>query len=72
MKMAQTEAAFMSQFYVTDERSVQIAKEAVFHLNPVSMSGTIGTGVRMFTGIVQSVKEDKAASPKRWRITIRD
>jgi hypothetical protein len=62
----------MVQFYVTDEESVRKAREAVLHREPISMSGMIGRGVRMFTGIVQSVEEDKIASPKRWRITIRD
>jgi hypothetical protein len=38
----------------------------------VSMTGTVGTGIRSFTGVVQSVEEEKAASPKWWRITIRD
>jgi hypothetical protein len=62
----------MSQFYVTDEQSARIAREGIIHRNPVSMTGSIGTGSRSFTGVIQSVEEDKAASPKRWRITIRD
>jgi hypothetical protein len=60
----------MSQFYVTDGQSARIAKEGLLHRMAVSMTGTVGTGIRSFTGV--SVEEDKAASPKRWRITIRD
>jgi hypothetical protein len=55
----------MSQFYVTDEKSARVATEGLLHRTAVSMTGTV-------TGVVQSVEEDKAASPKRWRITIRD
>jgi hypothetical protein len=62
----------MSQFYVTDEQSARVAREALLHRMAVSMTGTVGNGIRSFTGVVQSVEEDKAASPKRWRITIRD
>jgi hypothetical protein len=52
----------MSQFYVTDEQSARIAREGIIHRNLVSMTGTIGTGIRSFTGVAQSVEEDKAAS----------
>jgi hypothetical protein len=32
----------------------------------------VGKGIRFFTGVVQSVEEDKLAVPKRWRVTILD
>jgi len=62
----------MTQFYVTDEQSACVAREALLYRTAVSMTGTVGTGIWSFTGVVQSVEEDKATSPKRWRITIRD
>jgi hypothetical protein len=62
----------MSQFYVADEKSARVATEGLLHRVAVSMTGTVGNGIRSFTGVVQSVEEDKASSPKRWRITIRD
>jgi hypothetical protein len=32
----------------------------------------VGKGIRFFTGVVQSVEEDKLTIPKRWRVTILD
>jgi hypothetical protein len=62
----------VSQFYVTDTKSARIATEAVRDGKPITISGMVGKGVRFFTGIVQSVEEDKITTPKRWRVTIRD
>lgn len=62
----------MSQFYVTDKERAAIATEAVLHRRPITMSGTIGPKLGFFTGVVQSVEEDKNATPMRWRITILD
>ena len=73
---ASSEAAFgrspVSQFYIDDSKSVRIAREAVHHRKPVTMSGMVGKGIRFFTGVVQSVEEDTLAVPKRWRVTILD
>jgi hypothetical protein len=44
----------------------------VLHRRPITMSGTIGPKLGFFTGVVQSVEEDKNATPMRWRITILD
>jgi hypothetical protein len=71
-RLKKPEGCHVSQFYVTDEQSALIAKEGLLHRAAVSMTGTVGTGIRSFTGVVHSVEEDKTASPKRWRITIRD
>ena len=62
----------VSQFYVTDKERAAIATEAVLHRRPITMSGTIGPKLGFFTGVVQSVEEDKNATPMRWRITILD
>jgi hypothetical protein len=62
----------VSQFYVTDKESVRIVTEAVRDRKPITISGMVGKGIRFFTGIVQSVEEDKITTPKRWRVTIRD
>jgi hypothetical protein len=63
----------VSQFYITDSKSVSVAIEAVHHRKPITISGMIGSkGIRFFTGVVQSVDEDKRAIPKRWRVTILD
>jgi hypothetical protein len=62
----------VSQFYVTDGQSARVAREALLHRTAVSMTGTVGNGIRSFTGVVQAVEEDKTSSPKRWRITMRD
>lgn len=43
----------MSQFYITDERSARIATEGLLHRAAVSMTGTVGSGIRSFTGVVQ-------------------
>jgi hypothetical protein len=40
----------MSQFYVTDEQSARVAREASLHRTAVSMTGTAGNGIRSFTG----------------------
>jgi hypothetical protein len=62
----------VSQFYITDLKSVRIATEAVRDRKPITISGTVGKGIRFFTGVVQSVNEDKITTPKRWLITILD
>ena len=62
----------MSQFYITDSKSLRTVREAVQHRMPITISGMVGKGVRFFTGVVQSVEEDKLAIPKRWRVTILD
>ena len=62
----------MSQFYITDSKSVRIATEALQHRKPITISGMVGKGIRFFTGVVQSVEEDKLTIPKRWRVTILD
>jgi hypothetical protein len=40
----------------------RVAKEGLLHRAAVSMTGTLDDGI---TGVVQSVEEDKAASPKK-------
>ena len=62
----------MSQFHVTDTSSAAIAREAVVHGSPITMTGVIGAHVRFFTGVVQSVEEDRSTTFPRWRITILD
>lgn len=62
----------MSQFHVTDIKSADIASEAVVHGIPITMTGIIGAHVRFFTGVVQSVEEDRKTTFPRWRITILD
>jgi hypothetical protein len=62
----------MSQFHVTDIESADIASEAVVHGIPITMTGIIGAHVRFFTGVVQSVEEDRKTTFPRWRITILD
>jgi hypothetical protein len=71
-RLKNREERHVSQFYVTDELSARIAREGLLHRAAISMTGTVGSGIRSFTGVVHSVEEDKTASPKRWRITIRD
>jgi hypothetical protein len=39
---------------------------------PITISGVVGKGIRFFTGVVQSIEEDKITIPKRWRVTILD
>ncbi len=51
----------MSQFYITDSKSLSTVREAVHHRMPITISGMVGKGVRYFTGVVQSVEEDKLA-----------
>ena len=62
----------MSQSYITDSKSLRTVREAVHHRMPITISGMVGKGFRFFTGVVQSVEEDKLAIPKRWRVTILD
>jgi len=62
----------VSQFYITDSVSAGIATEALRHRRPITMSGTVRDKVGFFTGVVQSVDEDKTTVPKQWRITILD
>ena len=62
----------MSQFYITDSKSVRIAREALHHRKSITISGMVGKGIRFFTGVVQSVEEDQLTIPKRWRVTILD
>ena len=62
----------MSQFYIIDGKSLRTVREAVHHRMPITISGIVGKGVRFFTGVVQSVEEDKLTIPKRWRVTILD
>jgi hypothetical protein len=62
----------VSQFHITDSNSLRIAREALQHRKPITISGMVGKGIRFFTGVVQSVEEDKLAVPKRWRVTILD
>ena len=62
----------MSQFHITDSNSLRIVTEALHHRKSITISGMVGKGIRFFTGVVQSVEEDKLAVPKRWRVTILD
>jgi hypothetical protein len=62
----------VSQFHVTDSKSLRIAREALHDRMPITISGMVGKGIRFFTGVVQSIEEDKLAAPKRWRVTILD
>lgn len=62
----------MSQFYITDSKSVRIVREALRHGKSITISGMVGKGIRFFTGVVQSVEEDQLTIPKRWRVTILD
>ena len=62
----------MSQFHITDSKSLHIAREALHDRKPITISGMVGKGTRFFTGVVQSIEEDKLAIPKRWRVTILD
>jgi hypothetical protein len=62
----------VSQFHITDSQSLRIAMEALHDRKPITMSGTVGKGSRFFTGVVQSIEEDKFTIPKRWRVTILD
>lgn len=59
----------MIQFYVSDEESAALAKDAMVDGKPIGMSGTVHDKVGYFTGIVQTVEE---ITPKKWRITMRD
>jgi hypothetical protein len=62
----------VSQFHITDSKSLRITREALQHRKPITISGTVGKGIRFFTGVVQSIEEDKFTIPKRWRVTILD
>jgi hypothetical protein len=62
----------MSQFYVIDKESAARARDTIRQRIPITMSGTVGDKIGIFTGPVQSVEEDKNATPTRWRITILD
>jgi hypothetical protein len=62
----------MSQFYVTDKETAVRAHDSVRHRIPITMSGTVGERIGIFTGPAQSVEEDTNATPTRWRITILD
>ena len=62
----------MGQFHITDSKSLRIAREALHHRQSITISGLVGKGIRFFTGVVQSIEEDKLAVPKRWRVTILD
>jgi hypothetical protein len=62
----------VSRFYVTDSKSAERARQALRDRKRASISGTIGSTIRTFTGMVRSVEEDTIASPKRWLITIID
>jgi hypothetical protein len=62
----------VSQFYVTDTKSARIAIEAARDRKVITISGMVGKGIRFFTGVVESVKEDQLTVPKRWRVTILD
>jgi hypothetical protein len=61
----------VSRFWVTDSRLAERARQAMRDHKPASMSGTMGSKVRKFTGMMRSVEED-GTSPKRWLITIID
>ena len=52
----------MSQFYITDSKSLRTVREAVHHRMPITISGMVGKGVRYFTGVVQSVESETMAS----------
>jgi hypothetical protein len=62
----------VSQFHISDIKSLRIAREALHHRQPITISGMVGKGIRFFTGVVQSIEEDKLTIPKRWRVTILD
>jgi hypothetical protein len=42
----------VSQFHISDSKSLRIAREALHHRKPITISGTVGKGIRFFTGVV--------------------
>jgi hypothetical protein len=59
-------------FYVADEESLQKARGFLINRQWTSLTGTVGSTIGMFCGIVQSVDEDTTSSARRWRITMRE
>lgn len=60
------------QFYVSNEASVEKCKKALASDMPITVYGlTDGNNIKRFTGVVQSVVEDKLITgSKRWIITM--
>lgn len=59
----------MIEFYVTDQQSVNKAKESVADAKPITIRGILHGKLESFTGVVQSVDELTASL---WRIMISD
>lgn len=59
----------MNEFYVTDQQSVNKARESAADGNPITIRGILHGRLESFTGVVQSVDEP---SPGIWRIMISD
>ncbi len=59
----------MSEFYVTDQQSVNKARESVADGKPITIRGILHGRLESFTGVVQSVDE---LTTSLWRIMISD
>jgi hypothetical protein len=64
----------VSQFYVPDDRSAEACRKSQLQRHAISVSGVdkVHGRVKPYTGIVQSVVEDKHAPLRRWLITMSD
>jgi len=61
------------QFYVSSEDDVRRCQESRALKLAITISGTADDGkIRAFTGVVQSIDDDKTrTASKRWRVTMR-
>jgi len=66
--MVSATISFTRQMKTTFRRCYEALKDRL----PITMTAAVGSGVKAFIGVVQSIEEDRNTSPKRWRVTILD
>lgn len=62
----------MAQFYTSNENDIRRCREALKDRMPITVTAVVGNEIKAFSGVVQSVDEDRQSKPPRWRVTMID